>query len=38
MASSWMGAGARIVGGCCGVTAKHLAGVRAALSEAALAR
>jgi S-methylmethionine-dependent homocysteine/selenocysteine methylase len=38
MASSWIGAGARIVGGCCGVTAKHLAGVRAALSEAALAR
>ena len=38
MASSWVDAGALIVGGCCGVTAKHLAGVRTALNEAALAR
>ncbi len=38
LASSWVGAGARIVGGCCGVTAKHLSGVRSALGDAALAR
>jgi S-methylmethionine-dependent homocysteine/selenocysteine methylase len=28
MAESWRAAGAQIVGGCCGVTAKHLAGLR----------
>src|SRR4051794_6781634 len=38
LASSWIAAGARVVGGCCGVTPKHLAGVRAGLSDAALVR
>jgi S-methylmethionine-dependent homocysteine/selenocysteine methylase len=28
MAKSWKGAGAQIVGGCCGVTAKHIAALR----------
>jgi S-methylmethionine-dependent homocysteine/selenocysteine methylase len=28
LAESWRGAGAQIVGGCCGVTAKHIAGLR----------
>ena len=28
MAESWKGAGAQIVGGCCGVTAKHIAELR----------
>jgi S-methylmethionine-dependent homocysteine/selenocysteine methylase len=28
LAGSWVAAGARIVGGCCGVTPKHLAGLR----------
>lgn len=28
MAESWKDAGAQIVGGCCGVTAKHIAGLR----------
>jgi S-methylmethionine-dependent homocysteine/selenocysteine methylase len=36
LASGWIAAGARIVGGCCGVTPKHLAGVRTVITEAAL--
>jgi len=30
LAASWVAAGARIVGGCCGVTPAHVAGLRAA--------
>jgi S-methylmethionine-dependent homocysteine/selenocysteine methylase len=37
LASTWIDAGAQIVGGCCGVTPKHLAGVRAMLGQAARA-
>ena len=34
MASSWLAAGARIVGGCCGVKPEHLAAVRGVLPGA----
>ena len=37
LASTWIDAGAQIVGGCCGVTAEQIAGVRALLGQAARA-
>ncbi len=37
LASTWIDAGAQIVGGCCGVTAQQIAGVRAALGQTARA-
>jgi homocysteine S-methyltransferase len=35
MAASWRTAGARIMGGCCGVTPKHIAGLRAVVGAPA---
>jgi S-methylmethionine-dependent homocysteine/selenocysteine methylase len=35
MAAGWRGAGARILGGCCGVTPQHIAGLRAVVDAGA---